>query len=522
MNHKIKEKINEAFSAVLPISIIVLVISTILVPLSLGTVAVFVVGTILLIVGMGFFTLGADMAMMIIGEGVGVQFTKSKRMWLVAFICFLLGFIVTVAEPDLRVLATQVQSISDMTLIITVAVGVGIFLVIALLRVILKIKLSLLLMILYAAIFILSIFTPGNFVAAAFDSGGVTTGPITVPFILALGVGLASLRVDKNSEEDSFGFVALCSVGPILAVMILGIIRNPQNTGHAAWALPEVETLGDVLSLFAAAIPESLRKVSTAMLPIIVFFILFQIVSKRFRKSHLARIVVGIIYSIIGLVLFFTGVETGFIPVGNLIGSTIAGSAYDWMLIPIGVLIGYFIVAAEPAVHVLNEQVEEVSGGAIPKKAMRICLSIGMAVSVGLSMIRILTGISIYWFLAPGYAIALLLALRVPKIFTGIAFDSGGVASGPMTTTFLLPFAIGACEAEGGNIMTDAFGIVAMIAMTPLIAIQVMGFIYTVKIKKQSREQNIEMDELIEILELTEASLSESAPEEEEVRDEQE
>ena len=509
MNRKIKEKIKEAFSAVLPISFIVLMISTILVPLSLGIVAVFVVGAILLVVGMGFFTLGADMAMMIIGEGVGVQFTKSKRMWLIVFICFLLGFIVTVAEPDLRVLAAQVQSIPDMTLIITIAAGVGIFLVIALFRVILKVSLSRILIILYAAIFILSIFTPSNFIAAAFDSGGVTTGPITVPFILALGVGLASLRVDKESEEDSFGFVALCSVGPILSVMILGILTNPQDVGHAAEVVPEVDTLRDVFTLFAAAIPDSLRKVMTAMLPIIVFFILFQLASKRFRKGQMARIVMGIVYSIIGLVLFFTGVETGFIPDGNIIGKTIAGTANDWLLIPIGILIGYFIVAAEPAVHVLNEQVEEVSGGAIPKKAMKICLSVGMAVSMGLAMIRILTGISIYWFLAPGYAAALLLTFRVPKIFTAIAFDSGGVASGPMTSTFLLPFAIGACEAEGGNIMTDAFGIVAMVAMTPLIAIQLMGFIYTIKMKKQSKKPNLDMDGLIEILEQVENSSKE-------------
>lgn len=501
MNQKLKEKIKEAFSSVLPISATVLFLSTIIVPMSLGTVTMFIVGAIFLIVGMGFFSLGADIAMMPIGEGVGIQFTKSKKIWVVVFVCFLLGFIVTVAEPDLQVLAGQIPAIQDLAIIITVAVGVGIFLAIAFLRIVFRIKLSYLLFICYGFMFILSIFTPNQIVAAAFDSGGVTTGPITVPFILALGIGLAALRGDKDSQDDSFGFVAICSIGPILAVMILGIFFNPQSAGPEPVLIPEVFTLRDVLHQFAIAIPGTLWQVLIAILPIIAFFFIFQWKFKRFHKGQLARIIIGILYTLIGLVLFLTGVEVGFIPVGSLLGSELAGSPYRWGLLPIGLLIGYFIVAAEPAVHVLNAQVEELSGGAIPKKAMNLCLSIGMSASVGLSMIRVLTGISIFWFLVPGYAIALFLTFKVPKIFTGIAFDSGGVASGPMTSTFLLPFAIGACSAAGGNVMTDAFGIVAMVAMTPLIVIQLMGYFYKEKMERQGQNEELAL-EMIEIAEL--------------------
>jgi NADH:ubiquinone oxidoreductase subunit 3 (subunit A) len=359
-------------------------------------------------------------------------------------------------------------------------------------------SLSAVLLISYGVMFALAIFVPGNFVAVAFDSGGVTTGPITVPFIMAMGIGLASIRGSKESQNDSFGFVAICSVGPILAVMLLGIFYNPQEAvQYNQISISSYDTMHEVVQLFTAAAPETFRLVLTAIVPIAVFFIVFQILTRRYKKRQLARISVGIVYTLIGLVLFLTGVEVGFIPVGSLLGSELAGSAYKWLLIPIGLLVGYFIVEAEPAIHVLNSQVEEISGGTISQRAMRLCLSVGVAVSVGLSMVRVLTGISIFWFLVPGYAISLFLTFKVPKIFTGIAFDSGGVASGPMTSTFLLPFVIGACEAAGGNVMTDAFGIVAMVAMTPLIAIQLMGYFYQKKTKKLNEEAEREMDEIL-------------------------
>lgn len=502
MNKKLKEKIKEALSSVLPISIIVFVLSVFVVPMPIGTIMMFTFGALLLIVGMGFFSLGVDISMQPLGEGIGSSLTKNKNMFVLILITLFIGFVVTIAEPDLAVLAEQVTAMPNFVLIITVSVGVGIFLVVSVLRLIFKISLSRLLIVLYLIVFAVSFFTPRSFLSVAFDSGGVTTGPITVPFIMAFGLGMTMMFTDKEAADESFGFVALCSVGPILAVMILGIVYNPTETDYTPVVLPNVVVMRDVVREFAVKLPTYTKEVFIAISPILILFVVFQIVSKRYKRIQLGRMIFGFIYLFIGLVLFLTGVNVGFIPVGNLIGLELGASEHKWLLIPIGMLIGYFIVAAEPAVHVLNKQVEEVSGGSIPQKAMKWSLSLGVAVSLGLAMFRILTGISIYYLLIPGYAIALSLAFFVPKIFTGIAFDSGGVASGPMSSTFILPFAMGACEAVGGNIMTDAFGVVAMVAMTPLIAIQIMGLIYKIKTGASQGEEPdfiAQADEIIDL-----------------------
>ena len=338
----------------------------------------------------------------------------------------------------------------------------------------------------YILVFALSLFVPEDFIPAAFDSGGVTTGPITVPFIMALGVGMASVRSDKNATSDSFGLVALCSIGPILSVMILGICYTPDSAEYSSVSLADIATTRDAAQEFIQAIPHYVEEVAVAMVPICLMFLLFQLATRRFKRMQLLRIVSGLIYTYLGLVLFLTGVNVGFMPAGQLIGATVASGDQPWLLIPIGMVMGYFIVAAEPAVHVLIKQVEEVSMGSISQSAMRKGLSIGVAVSVGVAMLRVLTGVSIMWFLVPGYAFALALTFFVPQIFTGVAFDSGGVASGPMTATFLLPFAMGACQAVGGNFMTDAFGLVAMVAMTPLVTIQLLGLAGRVRKKLAS------------------------------------
>ncbi len=509
MNEKLKEKTKEALSSVIPISAIVLILASLIVPMNIDTIIMFLAGTALLVVGMGLFSLGADLAMIPIGEGVGKAINKNKNVLFLVFISFLLGFIITIAEPDLTVLAGQVAAIPNVVLIVTVAIGVGIFLVIACLRIVFNISLSTLLYICYFVVFAVSIFTPNSFVAVAFDSGGVTTGPMTVPFILAMGVGLASAKGGKDAQDNSFGFVALCSIGPILAVMILGIIYNPQNATYDQIVIPTVVTMQDVVRQFAVQVPVYFKEVTLALFPITIFFIIFQAINRIFTKHQMIKITVGIVYTLIGLALFLTGVNVGFIPVGSLLGKELALTEFKWLLVPIGSLIGYYIVIAEPAIHVLNEQVESITNGSISKKAMNLCLSIGVAISVGLSMIRVLTGISIYWLLIPGYIIALALTRFVPKIFVGIAFDSGGVASGPMTSTFLLPLVMGACEALGGNVMTDAFGVVAMVAMTPLIAIQLMGLIYQIKLKKAQSNQLQELPDAID--ELTELLLQEES-----------
>jgi len=491
------EKVYESIAAVLPITAIVLVLSVSIAPLSPGTWTLFFFGALMLIFGMGFFTLGAEMSMIPMGAGMGVLLSKSKKHAIPLVVCFVLGVVITIAEPDLTVLANQVPSIPNMVLILTVAVGVGLFLMLAQIRIYKRIPLSYLLVIFYAVIFVLAFVIPDNFVAVSFDSGGVTTGPITVPFIMALGIGMASVRTDKNSSTDSFGLTALCSVGPILAVMILGICFRPEDAAYTPVPLVELDTTKAVAREFARAFPHYAEEVAVALIPIILMFVVYQLISKRFHKHQLIRVVLGLVYTYGGLVMFLTGVNVGFMPAGQFIGQTIAGAAgvQKFLLIPIGALIGYFIVKAEPAVRVLTKQVEEITNGSISQKAIGTALSIGIALSVGLAMLRILTGLNIMYFLVPGYVLALVMTFFVPQIFTGIAFDSGGVASGPMTTTFLLPLAMGACEAVGGNILTDAFGIVAMVAMTPLFTIQLLGLYSKIK-KKLAKSQQIALEEL--------------------------
>lgn len=487
MNPKLKEKTLESLSAVLPISGIVLLISILLVPMELGTFVMFLTGAVMLILGMGFFQLGAETAMTPIGEGIGVQISRTRWLPLILLIGFVMGVIITVSEPDLQVLAEQVPSVPNLTLIITVAVGVGLFLALAIFRILFQVNLSMMLSLLYILLIGASFLVPKDFLAVAFDSGGVTTGPMTVPFIMAMGVGLASVRGDKNAADDSFGLVALSSVGPILAVLILGCFYRPTEAAYTLTDVASVETTRDVVHEFLKGMPVYAREVFVSLLPIVAVFLIFQMISRRYKERQMKRIFVGFVYTYIGLVLFLCGVNVGFAPVGSFLGKSLGVLSYKWVLVPIGAVIGYYIVKAEPAIQVLNHQVEGVTNGAISVRTMNRCLSVGVSVSVGLAMIKVLAGIPIQWIVIPGYILALVLSRFVPKIFVGIAFDSGGVASGPMTTTFLLPLSMGACEAVGGNLMTDAFGVVALVALTPLIAVQVMGLLYRYKLSRAER-----------------------------------
>lgn len=505
MNPKLREKTMESLSAVLPITGIVLLISVFLVPMELGSLVMFVVGAIMLIMGMGFFQLGAEMAMTPIGDGIGVQLSKTQKILIVLLIGFVMGAIITISEPDLQVLAEQVPSVPNKVLILTVAVGVGLFLALAIVRIKFQIELSKMLITLYVLLIGASLLVPEEFLAVAFDSGGVTTGPMTVPFIMAIGVGLASIRTDKNSASDSFGLVALSSVGPILAVLILGCFYRPTEAMYSLGEVATVVTTRDVVRVFGGRLPAYAREVIVSLFPIAVVFIIFQLITRRYHRRQLKRIAVGLIYTYIGLVLFLCGVNVGFAPVGSFLGQELASLVFNWVLVPIGMLIGYYIVKAEPAIQVLNHQVENITEGAVSVKAMNRCMSAGVAISVGLAMMRVLTGLPIQWIIIPGYIIALVLSRFVPKIFVGIAFDSGGVASGPMTSTFLLPLSIGTCQALGGNLMTDAFGVVALVALTPLIAIQVMGIVYQVKttaMQKKALQNAAYLDDCDEIIDL--------------------
>ena len=468
------EKLKESIASVLPVVLIVFFTSLFIIPIDNGLMLAFLIGSILLIVGMAIFSLGSEMSMNQIGNHIGSRLTKTKKITLIVIVSFVLGFAITVAEPDLNVLASSVPSIDTKVLMIFVSLGVGLFLSIAMLRILYGIPIKYLLIFFYAILFIISIFVDKNFIAVAFDSGGVTTGPITVPFIMALGVGVASAIGGKNSSENSFGLIALCSVGPIIALM--GLVLGAK--GDLTYKLSE-EAYSFEASLGANFLPtvgEVAKEVIVALGLIVAFFSLLQFVALKLSRQKLVQIGFGIVYTFVGLVIFLTAVTVGFMPVGFELGKEL--SAMPKVLIAAGFVVGMVVVLAEPAVHVLNKQVEEITGGLVTKRSMLIALSAGVGISIGLSMIRIIVGFPIIYYLIPGYFLSLGLSFFVPRLYTAIAFDSGGVASGPLTSSFILPLAIGACASIHGEegILSYAFGIVAMVAMTPLISIQVLGF----------------------------------------------
>ncbi|MBQ6848308.1 MAG: DUF1538 domain-containing protein [Clostridia bacterium] len=477
----LKDKLLESVKSVLPICLIVAALCLLFIPVNNGLFLAFLLGTVLIIVGMAFFNIGSDLSMIQIGNQIGAKITQSKNILLILITSLILGISITIAEPDLQVLATNAPNIDTTVLIVTVSVGVGIFLMFSMLRILLNIKLNWMLLFFYAIIFALASISNTDFLSVAFDSGGVTTGPMTVPFIMALGVGVASIRSDERAKSDSFGLVALCSIGPILTVLILGLLYPSYSGNSAALDIINFDNSVDVGREYILELPKITKEVTFALLPVICIFILFQIFSLRLTKRPFLHIMVGMIYTFIGLVLFLLGVNIGFSSLGAVLGESIVNEGFKWLIVPLAMLMGWFIIKAEPAVHVLNKQVSELSAGAISEKNMGVTLSIAISIAMGLAMIRVITGISILWFMIPGYVIALALSFVVPPTFTAIAFDAGGVASGPMTATFMLPFAIGSCSEIGGNVMADAFGLVAMVAMMPLITVQIMGALATVK-----------------------------------------
>lgn len=473
------EKLKEASMSVLPIVAIVLILFfTPIVDLSTSELVIFLVSTIFLIIGIALFTLGADLAMTPMGHHVGSGLAKKRKLGLLLIIAFLLGLLITIAEPDLKVLSDQVKTVMNSTLLMVgIAVGVGAFIVFSILRIIFKKNLSTLLMLFYMLLFALGVLVlineNGALLPLSFDSGGVTTGPITVPFLMALGVGIANILSGKNAKEDSFGFVALCSVGPILVVLLLSMLSK----GTLNYEVPSYGFEGDLFTAISHETFKIIGEVSLALGLIVVSFLIINFIFLKLSFKHLKKIFIGIAYTFIGLVMFLTSVNIGYMPVGYKLGVEIAANA-KYILIPVGFVMGMIVVLAEPAVHVLKKQVEEITGGYITKRSMTIGLSIGVGIAICLSMIRIIWSFNLMYIVIPGYFLSLGLSLFVPKIYTAIAFDSGGVASGPMASTFILPFAVGACyQISGSNaILSDGFGIVAMIAMTPLITIQLLGF----------------------------------------------
>ena len=489
-------KIKEALVSALPITAIVYLLA--LTPwfnFSVVELITFSIGAAMLILGIGLFNMGADLAMTPMGTHVGSGLSRQKKLGLLLSVCFVLGMLITIAEPDLQVLANQVSAVMDGTVLIyAVGLGVGAFLVVAILKIVFRRSLSQILMLFYMLLFALALMlvVSGNeaLLPMGFDSGGVTTGPITVPFIMALGVGISSVLGDRRSKDSSFGLVSLCSVGPILAVLVLGIFsRNDLR-----YQVPDYTVQNDILNAFLGEAGHICKEVAIALGLIVVFFLICQVLFLKLSKRHLLRIAIGVIFTYVGLVIFLTGVNVGFMPIGYKLGNTLAQGSRAFLIV-FGLCAGILTVLAEPAIHVLNAQVEDVTGGLVSKKSMMIGLCVGVGASIALSMIRIVFDFSLVYYVIPGYFLALALSLFVPPVYTAIAFDSGGVASGPMTSGFILPFAVGACVALQGEsaVLRDAFGVVAVVAMTPLITIQLLGFkaIVTEKIAERRAMKRI-------------------------------
>ncbi len=472
-------KLKEAFGSVAPVSALVLLAA--LLPsatLTRAELGAFAVSSVFLIIGVALFNLGADMAMTPMGQYMGEGLTKSKKIPLLFSVCFIMGVLITAAEPDLSVLAVQVAAvINKFTLTAAVGAGVGVFMLLAVFRVLRQKSLSGLLLFSYLLLFALVslLLERGKdlFLPLALDSGGVTTGPITVPFIMALGVGIALTAGGKNAGENSFGLVSLCSVGAVISVLLLAL----GTEGELNYELQDYGIEASFGSSFVHMALETLWSVAKSLLPIMAVFAALQVTVLKLPRRKIYQITVGIVYTFVGLCVFLVAATAGFMPVGFRLGTELAAGSTP-ILIIFSFMVGMVVVLAEPAVHVLNSQVEDITGGGVTRRQMMIALSAGVGASIGLSIVRIIFDFSILYYLIPGYIISLALSFYVPPLYTAIAFDSGGVASGPLTSSFILPFAIGVCAALQGEseVLSLAFGVVAMVAMTPLITIQALGF----------------------------------------------
>jgi len=497
-------KIKESFMAVFPITLIIIILSITLCPLDLNTYLKFGISAILLVIGMSLFTLGADSSMTLMGESIGQSLVKSKKLSLMLICSAFIGFIITFAEPDLAVLAKQIADMgilkAEYLFISVVSIGVGIFLLLAILKILFKWKLSTILTIGYGALFILCIFVPDYMIPITFDSGSVTTGPISVPFLIAFGLGIASISSSNNDSGDSLGYIALSSLGPILAVMIMSLFL-PKDVTLTLGSESTTEALSAIPAILHGLL-EYLKDVAITLMPIVVIFLIFQFTMLKLSKTTLKKIFIGIIYTYLGVVLFLTGVNSGFLPIASLLGETLASGKFSWILIPLSILLGYFIISAEPAVHVLKKQVEEVTNGGIKQKTILIAVSIGVAISVLLAMLKTLYDIPLLAMLLPIYAIAIMLSFYNGNLFVSIAFDAGGTATGAMAVSFILPFITGVSNIVSSTSATNTgFGTIALIAAMPILCLQLLGAAYTYATKKSKRRERKISKVHVEIIE---------------------
>ncbi len=499
--------LKEVLLSSLPLAIIIIIVCVFIAPMENPTnyIKLFM-GYASVVLGQSFFLVGLDSSILPIGKLVGSSLVKFNKTIFIILFGILFGILATVAEPALAVLARQthmiMNGVNETAFVWLLSTGVGIFVGFALYRVIRDMNIRIVFAILYILVFLTVIFVPKEFVALAFDGSGATTGDISVPFILALGIGISATMSKHKTNDDIFGIIGIASVGPILAVFIYGIILNIINGGEIP---PAALYDPGAAESFAEITISNITGVALALFPIVIVFLPFQLFLVKLPKKQFIKMMLGVIPVYIGLLIFLSGIDYGFAFAGEYIGEVFLNAArpswFKWLLLPLGFVLGAAITLSEPAVTVLGEQLEEITNGHIKKLAIRITLAIGIGFASLLSMVKILTQINILWFLVPLYALALIMMMHTSPLFVGLAFDSGGVTGGALTSAFLTPLTLGAAQAvalTGGikaqSVLTNGFGIIAFISVTPLITVQALGIIYDRKVK-QSQALNTEYED---------------------------
>lgn len=489
MKNKLIENLISSFKSVFPFSVIILIISFII-KIPLPVIISFIICSILLIIGITLFTTGAEISIVKIGESIGNFLAKKGNKTLIIIASLIMGIVITISEPDLMVLSSEIPMIPSFLMIFLVALGIGLFLSFGVYRIINRKSYRMIITSSLLLIMLLLYFTKEEFISLSFDASGVTTGPMGVPVIVAFGYGIAKIRSDRDAKSDTFGLCGLASLGPVIVLLILGLFYRVDsyfNTSSFVNGLPFIDRIMlNFISCF--------KEIIVALTPIIGVYIISIFLGNKITKKNIARSVFGIVLTVLGLTIFLTGVSSGFIEIGFRIGNTIAGSEYKYYLIPLGMLLGFVIINAEPAIRILTKQISDLTEGSIRENMIGLSLSIGVAFAVGFSIFRILFNVPIIYILVPGYFIATYLMYYTPKMFVTIAFDSGGAACGALTTSFLLPFCIGICKILEKNIMTLAFGIGALVCLIPIIIIEILGIIYDNKLRMK---ETSDLDETI-------------------------
>ncbi|MGI6316629.1 MAG: DUF1538 domain-containing protein [Christensenellales bacterium] len=487
-------KFKEVLMSVLPITFIVLVLHFTICPLMPMMLYAFLIGSVLVILGLTVFLFGVDQGIEPIGHGVGNAMLHSNSYAVVITVSLILGFFISYAEPDLHILAKQVHSVTsgqfnNILMAVAVSIGLGAMMTIGMLRILRNVRLKYVFTGAYGLIFILSIFSSPDFLAIAFDASGATTGAITVPFMLALAAGVSSMKKDRTlGEADSFGLVGISSTGAILGVLITGLFFNGTKLSGT---LPEVDVASSsLLKIYGSKLLQISWESFLTLLPIIIAYVIFQVFVFKHRRRKVIDIVRGLVLTYVGLVVFLLGVNGGFMEVGTQLGMKLASMDSDIPVLLVALLLGLTTVLAEPAVHVLTHQVEDVTGGSVKRRLVLLFLSVAVGVSIFMSALRILVpGIQLWMYLLPGFGLAVILAYFVPDLFVGMAFDAGGVASGPMTATFSLAFVQGvAAQVPSADVVADGFGMIAIVAMMPIIAIELLGALYQAKLRKVTKK----------------------------------